>query len=201
MVRKFQIDAAAYLWLALGLLVLPVGWLAAAMVAAVFHELCHYTAAGIVGISVRSVRVGVLGCRMETDEMSSCQEILCALAGPMGSLLLIFTLNCFPRLAICGAIQGMFNLLPVYPLDGGRVLRGLLGFLLKDSRAEKICCGVEICLMIFLLTGAVGLSLRYKLGLMPMIFAMILCTRLFRPKNSLQTGASRGTIDLPFLKR
>ena len=201
MARRLQIDAGAYLWLALGLLVLPVKWLAAGIVAAGIHEFAHWTAAKMLGVRIQKIFIGSWGCRMETEEMPYLKEILCALAGPVGSLLLLLTVNWFPRLAICGGVQGLFNLLPIYPMDGGRVLRGLLCILAGEDWAGRICRIVEIGVSALILAGAAILSLRYKCGMIPLIFGMILCIKAFQPKNSLQTGASQGTIELPFLKR
>ncbi len=63
---------------------------------------------------------------MRADGMSSGKSVICILSGPMGSLLLFLFVRWIPRIAFCGLLQGIYNLLPIYPLDGGRVVRCML---------------------------------------------------------------------------
>ena len=49
-------------------------------------------------------------------------ELVCVLAGPAASLLLLLLVRPFPRLALCGFVQGVYNLLPLGRLDGARAV-------------------------------------------------------------------------------
>ena len=69
--------------------------------------------------------------------MSGGREVVCILAGPLGGLSLLLLCRRFPRVAICGMLQSVYNVLPIYPLDGGRALRGILGRL-PGENGEKI---------------------------------------------------------------
>ena len=122
------IDGSAFLLLALLLLTAPLPWVGAALAAAAFHEACHWAALRLTGGRLRGMTVSAAGAVLKTGPMEPRQELWSALAGPAGSLLLLTLLRRFPRIALCGGIQGLFNLLPVYPLDGGRALRCLLNF-------------------------------------------------------------------------
>ena len=150
--------------LALTLLVLPLPWVAAAVLAAADHELCHYLAIAALGGQVGRIAVGSGGAAMELGCLSPVRELLAAAAGPVGSLSLMLMGRFFPRLALCGLVQGLFNLLPIYPLDGGRILRRALELALPDRAAAAITCwtgfafalcGTFFCLRLGFLPGAV----------------------------------------------
>ena len=72
--------------LAMTLLVLPLPWVAAAVLAAAVHELCHYLAIAALGGQVGRIAVGSGGAAMELGCLSPVRELLAAAAGPVGSL-------------------------------------------------------------------------------------------------------------------
>ena len=133
------IDTLALLLLALGLLTVPLNWLLSALAAAVVHELCHYLALRLLGGESRGFAIRPGGAVLSVAGLTPGAELLCALAGPLGALLLLPLYRLFPRAAICAAFQSAFNLLPIRPLDGGRVLRGILFRLMGPDRGERIC--------------------------------------------------------------
>ena len=141
------------LW-ALLLLVLPLNLLLAAMGAALFHELCHGLAIYATGGKITRLTIGAGGMVMETTPMPPEKEALCALAGPAGSFLLASLYFRIPMVAVCGMVQGCFNILPLYPLDGGRAMKCLLEWLFP-VQAEKIRKFVEILTLAFLLVLAI----------------------------------------------
>ncbi len=111
----------------------------------VFHELCHSLVARRYGLAMRGITLFIFGGVAEMDEepKSPRAEFLMAAAGPLSSFLLALgfyyastvgaiaglplQINGTARyLALINAMLAIFNLIPGFPLDGGRVLRSIL---------------------------------------------------------------------------
>ena len=122
---RIETDGSFWLILALMLLLFPLRFLAGVMIAALVHECGHLLAIRFSGGEVLAIRLHGCGARIETAPMEPGKEALCALAGPAAGALTIFAWRVFPDLALAGLVQTVFNLIPVYPLDGGRALRNI----------------------------------------------------------------------------
>lgn len=145
-----QVDGTFYLYLAVLILSLPLPWFAAAITAAAFHELCHLTAIHFVQAKLTAIQIKPGGAVIHTQFQTTWHELLCTAAGPAGSLLFLTLCHRFPRLALCAAVQGIFNLFPLYPMDGGRILSCLFRMLAPD-RAEILLLQTERILLLLAL--------------------------------------------------
>ncbi|XXT18479.1 site-2 protease family protein [Sorangium sp. So ce429] len=121
-------------------------------VAILAHELAHSFVALRNGVRVRAITLMMLGgvSQMERDDPE--HEAWMAFAGPLMSFGIALGSYAAYRLlpapaevgaallafAITNAIIGAFNLLPAFPMDGGRVLRGLLLRRLGPARATRV---------------------------------------------------------------
>lgn len=123
---EIHVEASAYLFAACCILILPPNWLIGWLTAVTFHESGHLIAIRLNHIPVSGIRISIFGAEISTGSMTAMQELLAAGAGPICSLLLLAFVPIFPVAALIGLVQGAFNLLPVYPLDGGRMLRSLI---------------------------------------------------------------------------
>ena len=180
MVQKCRIECSACLAGALMLLVLPLRWILAAAAAAAFHELCHYMALKALGVEILAIYFRGGGIVIETEPMSHRRELICSLAGPAGGLLLLLFARWIPRIAVIALVQSIFNLLPVYPLDGGRALQSVTKMLFSPKTANKICRSARL-----ICTAAIGLlgiyaALVLGFGLLPLIAAAYLCGDFLR---------------------
>lgn len=122
---RIEADWGFWLVLALMLLLFPLKFLAGVLIAALVHECGHLLAIRLTGGQVLSIRLRAGGAEIEMAPMNPGKEALCALAGPVMGALTIFAWNWFPELAVAGLVQTVFNLIPVYPLDGGRLVRNI----------------------------------------------------------------------------
>ncbi|MBW2963182.1 site-2 protease family protein [Candidatus Woesearchaeota archaeon] len=118
-------------------------------VSVLLHELTHSLVAKMKKINVESITLFFFGgvAELPTEDLKAWTEFWMALSGPVFSLVLagvfylIHTLNSNIYLTAItfylyqlNFILAIFNLLPGYPLDGGRVFRALLTMYYKDIK-------------------------------------------------------------------
>ena len=157
------------IWLAAAVLMLPLRWLLAWAGAVCVHELGHLAMLKLLKLPVYAMDADASGARITTEFRNRSQEVLCALAGPAAGCLTVLAAPVFPRLAVCALLQSVYNLLPVYPLDGGRAMRCLAG--------EKAAKALEaLCLTALAAVGIYG-SFVLRLGLLPLSFAAFTALR------------------------
>lgn len=179
---SIQISAGALIFLAILLLMLPLQWVIAVLFAALFHEICHAAAIVLCGGNIDRITVSGKGAVMETVPMSVAKEVICAIAGPLGSFSLILLAKWMPRIAICGAVHGLYNLIPLFPLDGGRVLRGLVYTAFSPTVAQRVFVWSQRIVAFLLIIGCVMLS--FRIGLVAVLLLILLFWRR-RRQNAL----------------
>lgn len=145
---------------------LPTYWATGAVAAILLfasvlaHELAHSLVARLRGVGVKDITLFVFGgvSSIEGEAREAWDELRIAAVGPLASLVLaavFFGLaqamgqQTDPLAAIVGYLAlvnlmvAVFNLLPGFPLDGGRVLRSILWMSTKDfSRATRTAATV-----------------------------------------------------------
>jgi Zn-dependent protease len=141
----------------------------------VFHELSHSVVAQRYKIKVLSITLFLFGglARIGREPTKAIQEFNIAIAGPMASAFLagsFFLLTkVFPHNQMVGALAtqlcttnlmlALFNLLPGFPLDGGRIFRAMVWGITKDfSRATRMA-GASGKLIAYVMIGIGILSL------------------------------------------
>jgi Zn-dependent protease/predicted transcriptional regulator len=139
----------------------PVGWgiiLAIGLFVAVLaHELAHSLVAIRYGARVRSITLMMLGgVSLVEGELAPKKEAWMAFVGPLASFAIAAVSYGLYRLlpvpievsialfafALTNLLLAVFNLLPAFPMDGGRVLRGLLATRMGEERATHVAARV-----------------------------------------------------------
>lgn len=134
------------------------------LLAAALHECAHLLCIRMLGIPVTFFSVGLSGAQLGIGETDPWREALCALAGPAVNLLTIpLVFRRSVRLAFVSLLLAAWNLLPVYPLDGGRILRCFW-----PKGADAVSLGFTILIV---LSGA-SLTFYFRQGIWPILISL-----------------------------
>ena len=185
---RLEYRGLEWIFLALICLMIPYNWLIASLVAASIHELCNYAAVILTGEQVHSFRINAGGAVLHTAAMDAWKEVFCIAAGPVGSILLVFAVQWMPRVALCGLLQGVYNLLPVYPYDGGRILNTIVRYLFSDSTSDMICFYVKSLVLILILLSGICGWIHFKIMAFPIFAGFLLFAIIRLGKNSCKRG-------------
>ncbi|WP_125152599.1 M50 family metallopeptidase [Clostridium rectalis] len=102
------------------------------------HEIVHYITArflGFGGFDLEILPVGAVLKLKDIDEASPKEDIIIAASAPLFNIIFgilfyklyhIYNVEIYHVLFQCNMIIGVFNLVPAYPLDGGRILRDII---------------------------------------------------------------------------
>ena len=136
---KFKIRPSFWLFLALALYFKRGFFALTYTLAVVLHEVAHYIVARKLFYHCQQIQVGIFGAVLygDLDSVTPTDRIKIALAGPIANIVLcvlcLATWWMWPESYVftqpfCQANISMacVNLLPFYPLDGGRVVTGIL---------------------------------------------------------------------------
>ena len=167
---RFRIDLKIFIFLILFYLTNQIQIYALIMCFAIVHELGHLLTGIILGFKPNKIELTPFGLSIgfkvnlkdynkKIKRANAIEEkrIIIAMAGPVVNLLIIFiidklNIDIYEKIMIIysNLLLVLFNTLPILPLDGGRILKGILHIYLGKNKAEKYSCNISFgALIIF----------------------------------------------------
>ena len=179
LVQNLKIDAGFYINLAVAVLFIPTRLLCAWLLAVAIHELSHYIALKLCGVSVYNIKFSAFGVTMLVGELNGWKELVCALSGPLGGMIPILLRRWMPLTAILGFLLSCFNLLPILSLDGGRALRTVAVMLFGKGFGNLLHRIISISLIVLIAFIVLYFSVRYYLALLipPILFLLFVLNK------------------------
>lgn len=107
-------------------------------VALMIHELAHFSIASKRGYKLREFKIDIFGCALSLDEeVEDSDSFAVNIAGPIANLFLCLvcmslyylfpsSYNVLNTFCLANLVLALFNLLPIYPLDGGKIFRSFI---------------------------------------------------------------------------
>lgn len=136
--------------------------LPAALCAAAIHELGHCAAIWAVNGRITLLRLSAVGAELQLEgTLSYRQELICALAGPALNLVTAFPAAYVGWEVFAGInlALGVFNLLPIGILDGGRIISCVLAMVFGPEAGCRLRSGVDLLFVMAMLLGGAVLFL------------------------------------------
>ena len=199
---QFKVDLKIFLFLILFYITGQLGEYAVILILAFVHELGHLLAGIILGMKPAKLELKPYGIsisfkinpndynkKIAKGNLLELKKAIVACAGPVTNLIIIIItlnlrVNIFTSLLIIysNILLIIFNLIPMYPLDGGRIVKSLIYLFLRKKKAEKYTNNISfIFLIIVTFMGSVATFYFENMA----IFLIIICLWLIYIKEDI----------------
>ena len=194
----------------LGVAASAIGFVFAIFGCVFLHEMGHAIAGKWFRIPTLDITLYPIGgvARMADFTRSPFAELIVAIAGPMVNLAIatvlflglsirasldqvsmegIVSLDPMEQLLIANIVLAVFNMLPAFPMDGGRVLRSLLAMMMPYAQATRYAARVGQVMAILMLVA--GIYWNWSLAIIAVMVFLVCSGELF--KERLANAASQ----------
>ena len=145
---QIKIDLKIFIFIIIFIITRQIEIYGMLMLFAFLHELGHLFAGILLGFKPQSLKLNALGLsvnfkentkdynsKLKNGNILTVKKLLIAISGPLVNFLLVFLFFLFNGkifgieknvLIYSNLLIGLFNLIPIYPLDGGRIVKNIL---------------------------------------------------------------------------
>lgn len=155
---KIRIDLKIVLFIILFYFTKQIEMYIMILIFAIIHELSHLMIGIFLGMKPDKIEINLSGMslsfKVQPDDYNKkvikgnklqIKNVIVAIAGPVMNLIIILIIDKIPmeieqklNVIYTNLLLLTFNLIPIYPLDGGRILKALLHICLGKKKSEKI---------------------------------------------------------------
>ena len=180
---KFRIDLKIFIFAILFFITNQIKIYALIMIFAIIHEFGHLLAGILLGMKPEKIEIKPFGVSIDFElkrkdynikikrgNLLEVKKIFVALAGPMTNTLIIFLLamptifqiNQEDKMVMIfsNMILIIFNILPIYPLDGGRILKSIMYIIKGKHKAENYIYNISY-ITLMMITAISSIAILY----------------------------------------
>lgn len=191
---KIRLHLKIFIFVAIFILTRQIKIYGIIMLFSIFHELGHMLAGIILGFKPDTIEIMPFGLsisfkskqenynkKIGNGTLLTLKKMIIAISGPFTNLVFILIFSILPisifgmernLIIYANIIIGMFNLLPIYPLDGGRIAKSIINIIYGRKEAYKytnlisnitisILTAISSILILYLKNIAILLILSY----------------------------------------
>lgn len=191
---RFRIDLKIFIFLILFYFTKQIELYAMIMLFAIIHELGHLLAGLLMGMKPEKIEIMPFGLsisfkinvkeynkKIHKGNLLEIKKIIVATAGPITNFIIILIASKLKidfiksmLIIYTNFLIMIFNLAPIYPLDGGRILKGILHIIYGKRKSEKYT-NIISKIMVIIITGVSSILILYIHNISIFLIDMFLC--------------------------